>query len=72
MDRLDELRARRARLERLRYGGAARVKHGDKDTQYRSEAELARALADLDARIARAEGRSQPRFERLIYGGKGL
>ncbi|WP_366654445.1 phage head-tail joining protein [Fodinicurvata sp. EGI_FJ10296] len=72
MESLDELKARRARLAGIRYGGASRVKHGNKDTQFRSDEDLARAIRDLDDRIARTEGRGRPRFDRAVYIGKGL
>jgi hypothetical protein len=42
-------------LEQLieaRYSGVLRVRHGDRDITYRSQAELDSAIRDLEARIA--------------------
>jgi hypothetical protein len=48
---LEELRGWRAK-------GVSRLRHGEEDVTFRSDAELAAAISDLEGRIAAAQGRS--------------
>lgn len=41
---------------------ARRVRFGDKETEFKSDAELAAAIDDLERRIAAASGRNTPRI----------
>ncbi len=53
----DELADLRDALIRARARGVRVVQYEDKRTEYRSDAEMAAAIADLDRRIATAGGR---------------
>ena len=52
-----ELRARREALAAQRSSGVARVSYDGKTVEYRSLAEIDRAIEALDREIASAEGR---------------
>jgi len=54
---LAELKQRRDDLRRTRADGVARAKFGDDEIEYRSDSEIAAALASLDREIAALEGR---------------
>jgi len=49
-------------LRNARATGAKRVRHGDRETEFMSDAELAAAIADIERRIAAASGRKVPRI----------
>lgn len=66
-----ELRARREALAVQRSSGVARVSYGGKTVDYRSVAEIDRALEALDREIAAAEGRRIVRQVRVTTT-KGL
>ncbi|WP_209426719.1 hypothetical protein [Pararhodobacter sp. SW119] len=66
-----ELRARRAALAAQRSSGVARVSYDGKTVEYRSIAEIDRALEALDREIASAEGRRIVRQVRVTTA-KGL
>lgn len=53
----EELRARREALSASRASGIARVSYDGKTVDYRSVAEIDRAIEALDREIAAAEGR---------------
>ena len=57
MATLFDLRARRDALSAQRSSGVARVSYDGKTVEYRSVAEIDRALDALDREIAAAEGR---------------
>jgi len=57
MSTASELRARRDALSTQRASGVARVSYDGKTVEYRSVAEIDRALEALDREIAAAEGR---------------
>ena len=57
MPTLTELRARREALAVQRSSGVARVSYDGKTVDYRSVAEIDRAIEALDREIAAAEGR---------------
>ena len=57
MATLSELRTRREALTAARSSGVARVSYDDKTVDYRSLAEIDRAIEALDREIAAAEGR---------------
>lgn len=51
---LAELTARLEALRKARANGVRRVKHGDRETEYRGDAELAAAITDLERQVAAA------------------
>lgn len=66
-----ELRARRDALSAQRSSGVARVSYDGKMVDYRSVAEIDRAIEALDREIAAAEGRRIVRHVRITTT-KGL
>jgi len=66
-----ELRARREALAAQRSSGVARVSYDGKTVDYRSIAEIDRAIEALDREIALAEGRRVIRQVRVTTA-KGL
>lgn len=71
MTTITDLRARREALAAQRTSGVARVSYDGKSVDYRSVAEIDRALEALDREIAAAEGRRIVRQVRVITE-KGL
>lgn len=71
MPSLSELRNRRDALAAQRASGVARVSYDGKSVDYRSVAEIDRALEALDREIAAAEGRRMVRQLRITTT-KGL
>lgn len=71
MATITELRARRETLSAQRASGVARVSYDGKTVDYRTVAEIDRALEALDREIAFAEGRRIVRQVRVITE-KGL
>ena len=71
MPTLVDLRARREALAASRSSGVARVSYDGKTVEYRSLAEIDRAIDVLDREIATLEGRSMIRQVRVTTN-KGL
>ena len=71
MATITELRARRELLGAQRTSGVARVSYDGKTVDYRSVAEIDRAIEALDREIAAAEGRRIVRQVRVATA-KGL
>jgi len=71
MPTITDLRARRDALAAQRASGVARVSYDGKTVEYRSVAEIDRALEGLDREIAAAEGRRIVRQVRVTTA-KGL
>lgn len=71
MATITELRTRRDALAAQRSSGVARVSYDGKSVDYRSLAEIDRAIDVLDREIATAEGRQIIRKVRVI-ATKGL
>ena len=71
MPTLADLRARRETLSSQRASGVARVSYDGKTVDYRSLAEIDRAIEALDREIAMAEGRRIVRQVRVTTA-KGL
>ena len=71
MPTIAELRTRREALAASRSSGVARVSYDGKTVDYRSLAEIDRAIEVLDREIAAAEGRKIIRQVRVITT-KGL
>lgn len=71
MATITELRTRRDALAAQRSSGVARVSYDGKSVDYRSLAEIDRAIDVLDREIATAEGRQIIRHVRVI-ATKGL
>ena len=71
MPTLSDLRARRDALSAQRSSGVARVSYDGKTVDYRSVAEIDRAIEALDREIAALEGRRIVRQVRVTTS-KGL
>jgi len=71
MPTIAEIRARRDALSAQRASGVARVSYDGKSIDYRSVAEIDRAIEALDREIAAAEGRRIVRQIRVTTA-KGL
>ena len=71
MPTIAELKTRRETLSTQRSSGVARVSYDGKTVDYRSLAEIDRAIEVLDREIAAAEGRKIIRQVRVITS-KGL
>ena len=71
MTAVTELRSRRDALSAQRSSGVARVSYDSKTVEYRSVAEIDRAIEALDREIAVAEGRRIVRHVRVTTT-KGL
>lgn len=71
MPTITELRTRRDVLSAQRSSGVARVSYDGKTVEYRSVAEIDRAIEALDREIAAAEGRRIVRHVRVTTA-KGL
>ena len=71
MSTIAELRARREALAVQRSSGVARVSYDGKTVDYRSVAEIDRAIEALDREIAASEGRRIVRQVRVTTS-KGL
>jgi hypothetical protein len=71
MPTITDLKARREALAAQRSSGVARVSYDGKTVDYRSIAEIDRAIEVLDREIAAAEGRKIIRQVRVITS-KGL
>ena len=71
MAQITELRTRREALSAQRSSGVARVSYDGKTVDYRSVAEIDRAIEALDREIAAAEGRRIVRQVRITTS-KGL
>ena len=71
MPTITDLRARREALLAQRSSGVARVSYDGKTVEYRSLAEIDRAIEALEREIAAAEGRRIVRQVRVTTG-KGL
>ncbi|MBQ0805145.1 MAG: hypothetical protein KBT65_09820 [Sulfitobacter sp.] len=71
MATIADLRARREALSAQRSSGVARVSYDGKTVDYRSVAEIDRAIEALDREIAAAEGRRIVRQVRITTS-KGL
>ena len=71
MPTISDLRARRDALSAQRASGVARVSYDGKTVDYRSVAEIDRAIEDLDREITTAEGRRIVRQVRVATA-KGL
>ena len=71
MPTITDLRARRDALSAQQSSGVARVSYDGKTVEYRSVAEIDRAIEALDREIAAAEGRRIVRHVRVMTT-KGL
>lgn len=71
MPTITDLRTRREALTAQRSSGVARVSYDGKTVDYRSVAEIDRAIEALDREIATAEGRRMVRHVR-VTATKGL
>ncbi len=71
MPTITDLRARREALSTQRSSGVARVSYDGKSVDYRSVAEIDRAIEALDREIAVTEGRRIVRHVRITTS-KGL
>ncbi|GHB34034.1 hypothetical protein GCM10007094_23810 [Pseudovibrio japonicus] len=53
----DEKKSLLTKLEKARFSGAARVKFRDYDVEYKSDAEMVKAISDLKQSIGAADGK---------------
>lgn len=67
---LAELKTRLAALHELRDNGLDSVRYGDEEVRYKSDSQLAAAIADLQQRIASQEGRQVRKVR--VSSSKGL
>lgn len=65
MATVEELQAQRDRLKEIRGKGIASYEIGDRSLRYRSDAEIAAAIADIDRQIAAA---SATPVRRVVVG----
>lgn len=70
MPTLADLQARLDALRATRAGGALKIREGEREVQYRSDAELAAAIADLERQIA-AQSTGRVHTVR-IFSSKGI
>jgi hypothetical protein len=70
MATLSELTDRLEALRKARASGVRSIQHGDTKTEFRSDAEIAAAIADVERQIAAAQGRSRGVI--YISSSKGL
>lgn len=70
MTDLATLQAQRQKLAEVRAHGMRTVQYGDKKVEYRTDAEMRAALADLDRQIAQASGKRI--LQVRIASSKGL
>ncbi|TIL25596.1 MAG: hypothetical protein E5Y88_11595 [Mesorhizobium sp.] len=68
MATLAELQARLEALRKARATGVRSVRHGETATEFRPDAEIASAIADLERQITALEGR--PRVRRIYISQK--
>lgn len=68
---LAQLQAWKASLEEARYAGERTVEYGDKKVEYRTDAEMRTALADLNRQIDAASGASRIALIR-VSSSKGI
>ncbi len=71
MDRLTQIKDWKANLEAARFAGLRVVQRDGRSVEYRTDAEMRQAIADLNREIAAAEGRP-PVSTIKFYGSKGL
>ncbi|CBS88989.1 phage head-tail joining protein [Azospirillum lipoferum] len=71
MAALADLISWRDALQAARYSGARRVVYGGKETEFKSDAEMAAALAALDRQIAAAGTAPRASFIR-VSSSKGI
>lgn len=72
-DSISDLETQLTKLRKARASGLRAVSHGDVRTEYKSDSEMAAAIADLERRIEGAGGRAARRRVRyLMQSGKGL
>jgi len=69
---LERMRALLAALQEARYAGVRSVSYDGKSINYGSDAELATAISDLEARIAIAAGTPHRRRRWGTVASKGL
>lgn len=65
----EELEAQLDKLRNIRAQGTRKIEYANGSVEYRSDAELAAAIADLERRIA---GSSTPLRVSYLSGSKGL
>jgi hypothetical protein len=62
-----ELQSMRDTLQRAIYSGARRVQFTDRTVEYNSVDDMRKALADLDAQIAKAAGAASASFSLAVH-----
>lgn len=72
MTELTDLQAQLVRLRKARSSGLRSVQHGDTRTEYKSDAEMAAAIAALEQQISGLEGTTRRRVRYIYESSKGL
>ena len=72
MATLDELLSRREALAKLRASGSKSLRFGEREETFKSDGEMAAALADLDRQIAAARSGGAPVSMVRFNTSKGL
>ena len=67
MIQLSELQAMRDTLQRAIFSGTLRVQFGERAVEYTSVEDRQKALADLDAAIAKASGATPSSFSLAMH-----
>ena len=61
-----------SKLRKARASGLRSTQHGDTQLEYKSDAEMAAALADLEQQLASVSGTSRRGVNYIFQRGKGL
>mgnify|MGYP002619892389 CR=1 FL=1 len=64
MATVQDITARLEALRATRASGQRKMKHGDREIEYRSDAEIAAAIADLERQLADAV---RPRPKNIVF-----
>lgn len=68
---IDQINARLAQLYSMRDSGVFLVRHGDTQTQFRSMADLLKAIQILEGQLGAAQGKKRSRVSYISQTTKG-
>lgn len=66
---VEQLREQLAKLQKTRASGASKIEFRDRSTWFKTDAEMAAAIRDLEERIAKAEGVTRPTIINIRNAG---
>lgn len=69
---IDQINARLVILYRMRDSGVLIVRHGDTSTQFRSMADLLKAIKILEGKLKDAQGKKRSRVSYIRQSTKGF